>query len=187
MKISGWIKLNIAALSLALTACCGHYSAALASNGAGTGIFENAAEASKFKPKIKRDIFYTDAELERIKAVIARQQAAKPPEPQSQPVAVQTGPAPQLPQPQPQSSPQFEPGRTMPVADTAQVEFKVEGIIKIGNRGCAIINSKLWFVGKGEMGYVLQKLNTEAETVEIKTPAGQIITRGLEKPEKKDK
>ena len=194
MKISGWIKLNMASLSLAITLCCGHSSAALASNGAGAGIFENNVEAAKFKPKIIRDIFYTDSELERIKAIIAQQQAAKPPEPKIQQVAVQTGPAPQLPQSQsqPHSSTQLEPGKIAQAADTAQVEFKVEGIIKIGNRGCAIINSSVWggeskimFVGKSQLGYELKGLHPEAETVEIITPSGKIIKCGLEKPEKK--
>lgn len=186
MKISGRIKLNITALSLALIASCAHSSVVLASNGTGAGIFENGADASKFKSKITRDIFYTDAELERIKVFIAQQQAARPPEPKVQQVAVQTGPAPQPAQPiQPPLRP--EPRQAPQAADTAQVEFRVEGIIKIGNRGCAIINSKLWFVGKEEMGYVLQKLNAEAETVEIKTPAGRVITLGLEKTKKNDK
>lgn len=184
----------MALLILMLSSFYGAGAFVFAADGAGAGIFENGAEAAKFRSKIKRDIFYTDADAERIKSIIALQQSEKPPEPKLQPVAVQTGPAPGVPQPpQPPAQPlmQTGPSAMSQNADTAQVEFRVEGIIKIGNRGCAIINSSVWggeskimFVGKAEMGYILKKLDTEGETVEIKTPTGSVIKRGLEKPKK---
>jgi hypothetical protein len=144
-------------------------------------LFENKSEAGGFKAKIKRDIFYTGEELLNIKEMNLRLQAAAlPPQPQIQPVAVQTGqgqPAyqqPSLPQPPPVQVPQQS------AQGTGSVEvFNVEGIIKMGNRGCAIINSRIWFVGKPEQGYELLKLHPEA--VEIKLPDGSVVKHKLMK------
>ncbi|HOT77134.1 MAG TPA: hypothetical protein PK467_15190 [Candidatus Wallbacteria bacterium] len=94
-----------------------------------------------------------------------QQQAAAPPAP----VAVQqTVAVPVSSQPAAANPP------VSTAADSSPVEiFNVEGIIKMGERGCAIINSKLWFVGKPDQGYEVIKLHPES--VEIKTPEGKIL------------
>lgn len=140
------------------------------------GIFDNASNVSGFKAKIKRDIFYTDEEKENIKAILTGQQPLTPaPAQPSQPQP----PQPALNQPQtaaPVSQPVEKP------APSENENFSVEGIIKLGDRGCAIINSKIWYVGKPNLGYELIKLHDEA--VEIKTPDGRILKCKLvkEKP-----
>lgn len=117
-------------------------------------IFDNGADIEKFKQSIKKDIFYLpdekfakDFELNdtRTKAEIDAAEARKR-----------------------QQSQASQAGRQ------ADENFRVEAIIKIGDRGCAVINSKIWYVGKNSFGYTLMKLNDES--VEIKTPAGNIIT-----------
>lgn len=116
-------------------------------------IFDNGANVEKFKQSIKKDIFYLpdekfakDFELNdtKTKAEIAADEARN----RQQSTAAQAG-------------------------RQTDENFKVEAIIKIGDRGCAVINSKIWYVGKNSFGYMLMKLNDES--VEIKTPAGNII------------
>lgn len=116
-------------------------------------IFDNGANVEKFRQSIKKDIFYLpdekfakDFELNdaRTKAEIAAAEARNRQQSQSAKNGRQT-----------------------------DENFKVEAIIKIGDRGCAVINSKIWYVGKNSFGYTLMKLNDQS--VEIKTPAGNII------------
>jgi hypothetical protein len=52
--------------------------------------------------------------------------------------------------------------------------FRVTGIIRVGERGCAIVNEKTWYLGKMNLGYELVKL--EDERIEIKTPDGRTVT-----------
>jgi len=51
--------------------------------------------------------------------------------------------------------------------------FKVEGIIKIGKGGCAIINSKIWYFERPYLGYKIVEIDDEF--VNIKAPDGRII------------
>ncbi|HNY11918.1 MAG TPA: hypothetical protein PKK26_10045 [Candidatus Wallbacteria bacterium] len=136
------------------------------------GIFDNASNAGAFKAKIKRDIFYTEEEKTNIKAALAGQQPVISVAPQ--PILTQA--------PQPVASQVNAPATAVPVEKQSQSEnekFPVEGIIKVGERGCAIINSKIWYVGKPDLGYELIKLYDEM--VEIKTPDGRILKRKLVK------
>ncbi len=144
-------------------------------------LFENKSEAGVFKSKVKRDIFYTTEEMADIKKLVSQQQAdnAAPPQPM-QPVTVQTSSQQALSQnqPQQQAAPVQDAGQSAPQTGSVEI-FNVEGIIKMGNKGCAIINSRLWFVGKPEQGYELIKLHPEA--VEIKLPDGKIVKHKLMK------
>jgi len=130
------------------------------------GIFDNASNSGAFKAKIKRDIFYTEVEKANIKAILTGQQPQAPAAPQpvqpqiSQPAANQVNSG--------TSSVSIE-----KPAPSENENFSVEGIIKLGERGCAIINSKIWYVGKPNLGYELIKLHDEL--VEIKTPDGRIL------------
>lgn len=160
----------------------GHAQAALP-----PGLFDNKSEAGVFKAKIKRDIFYTAEELANIKEANRRlQEAARLQQPQLQPVTPNAGqgqpafqpPVPPQPQPQPQPQPAQAPKANVEGSQSVEI-FNVEGIIKIGGRGCAIVNSRLWFVGKPEQGYELIKLHPEA--VEIKLPNGSVVKHKLMK------
>ena len=195
-RTTRYIKFNVLMLTAAIMCIFSAISPRQisAASAPSPDIFENSSETNSFKTelisaknKLKRDLFYTTSEMEIISQMNAplRENVSAS---QEQKVATQTAAAEEVKR-EVNEQPPAEPKSTASTsaADTDQVEFKVEGIIKIGNRGCAIINSKLWFVGKEEMGYVLHKLNTEAETVEIKTPTGRVITRGLEKPKKNKK
>ena len=135
---------------------------------AAAAMYDNKADCAGYKAKIKRDIFYTEEEAAAIKNIIKQQQqAAAPPVPVPIPVQQQAA-VPVSPQSAVLPQPVF------PAPDSSPVEiFNVEGIIKMGDRGCAIINSKLWFVGKPDQGYEVIKLHPEA--VEIKTPGGKIL------------
>lgn len=124
-------------------------------------IFSNTASIKKIKNKIKKDIFYpADAKL--------------------------SAPAPAKNNKQAGSQPNLPVADAVNTGNTAEVKiiekknvllmdenFRVEGIIKVGGRGCAMINSKLWYVGKPQLGYELIKLNDES--VEIKTPDGRVL------------
>jgi hypothetical protein len=116
-------------------------------------IFDNGANVEKFRQSIKKDIFYLpdekfakDFELNDMKTKAEIDAAEARLRQQNQ--LSQAGRQP-------------------------DENFKVEAIIKIGEKGCAVINSKIWYVGKNSFGYMLMKLNDES--VEIKTPAGNII------------
>jgi len=131
------------------------------------GIFDNSSNAGAFKAKIKRDIFYTEVEKANIKAILTGQQPVAPAAP-LQPVTPQP--------PQPAANPVNAGTSSVSIEKPAPSEnenFSVEGIIKLGERGCAIINSKIWYVGKPNLGYELIKLHDEL--VEIKTPDGRIL------------
>ncbi len=116
-------------------------------------IFDNGANVEKYRQSVKRDIFYLpdekfvkDFDLDEIKAKAKIEAAEARFRQQSQSAQAQRQP---------------------------DENFKVEAIIKIGQKGCAVINSKIWYIGKNNFGYMLMKLNDES--VEIKTPAGNII------------
>jgi len=113
-------------------------------------VFDNAVNIKSFKSKIPKDIFYLPGEkfAETFSAI-------------SKPSAKQETEQAQSSNDQQRQAP--KPGET----------FKVEGIIKIGERGCAVINSKIWYVGKNNFGYTLYKLGEDY--VDIKTPDGKII------------
>lgn len=74
-----------------------------------------------------------------------------------------------------------------PVERTLEVEverpatpvesFRVTGIIRVGERGCAVINERTWYLGRPNLGYELVKI--EDERVEIKTPDGRLISSEL--------
>ncbi len=115
-------------------------------------VFDNGANVEQYKQTIKKDLFYLpdekfakgfEMDIEKPKTV-----TGKPEQTKQQASAGQ--------------------GRQGP-----DENFRVEAIIKIGEKGCAVINSKLWYLGKNSFGYMLVKLNDES--VEIKTPAGNII------------
>jgi len=52
--------------------------------------------------------------------------------------------------------------------------FRVTGIIRVGGRGCAIVNEKTWFLGKTNLGYELVGL--EDDRIRIKTPDGRTVS-----------
>ncbi|EKD69652.1 MAG: hypothetical protein ACD_47C00047G0002 [uncultured bacterium] len=119
----------------------------------GRSVFDNGCDVVKYKKTVKKDIFYLpdekftkDFEISssRPKIETAQQNASK-----------------------------LKGGGSYGAKSPADESFRVEAIIKIGEKGCAIINSKIWYVGKNSFGYMLTKLNEES--VEIKTPAGNII------------
>jgi len=134
------------------------------------GIFDNASTAGAFKAKIKRDIFYTEEEKANIKAILTGQQPVAP----ITPAAAQQPVPPQTPQsPANQANAGTSAVSIEKPAASENENFSVEGIIKLGDRGCAIINSKIWYVGKPNLGYELIKLHDEL--VEIKTPDGRVL------------
>lgn len=51
--------------------------------------------------------------------------------------------------------------------------FRVTAIIRVGGRGCAVVNDKTWYLGKMNLGYELVKI--EDDRVEIKTPDNRTI------------
>lgn len=121
--------------------------------GPARAVFDNGSNVEQFKKTVKKDIFYL------------------PDEKFSKDFEI--GPA----RPKTETQAQYDPkkaGRGAPgTKQPSDENFKVEAIIKIGEKGCAVINSKLWYVGKNSFGYMLMKLNDES--VEIKTPAGNVI------------
>lgn len=114
-------------------------------------VFDNGSNVEQFKKTVKKDLFYLPDE-----------KFAKD---------FEIGPA------RPKTETPYDPKKSgRPAAGSKQPQdenFKVEAIIKIGEKGCAVINSKIWYVGKNSFGYMLMKLNDES--VEIKTPAGNVI------------
>lgn len=127
-----------------------------------TNLFENSSDVKKFRGGLRKDLFYLEGE--KLSSAASEQPAQKKPE-------------------------------TPPEKDTSEVSasaryagteenFKVEGIIKIGEKGCAIINSRIWYIGRPNMGYELVKLYDEM--VEIKTPDGRILKCRLIKEKKID-
>ena len=124
-------------------------------------MFSNTANIKKFKSKIKKDIFYpADAKLE-VPALAKdnKQSGSRSNLPGAD--AVNTGSTVEV---------KIIEKKNVLLMDE---NFRVEGIIKVGGRGCAMINSKLWYVGKPQLGYELIKLNDES--VEIKTPDGRVL------------
>lgn len=124
-----------------------------ASAATGRAVFDNACNVGEYKKTLKRDLFYLPDE-----------KFAKDFEIGSQ-------------RPKAEAAGQSDPKRSARGASGAKQpsdeNFRVEAIIKIGEKGCAVINSKIWYVGKNSFGYMLTKLNEES--VEIKTPAGNVI------------
>jgi len=116
-------------------------------------VFDNGADVAKFKKTVKKDVFYLPDE-----------KFAKD---------FEIGPA----RPKTETQTPYDPKKSGRGASGAKQpsdeNFKVEAIIKIGEKGCAVINSKIWYVGKNSFGYMLMKLNDES--VDIKTPAGNVI------------
>ncbi|MEZ7891543.1 MAG: hypothetical protein QMC67_07335 [Candidatus Wallbacteria bacterium] len=123
--------------------------------------FANSSNVSEFKAKIKKDIFYPeDAKQAMISGNIDKNNRNK----NDEKLKGQAGTS--------------ENTVEVKIIEKKNVllmdeNFRVEGIIKIGERGCAMINSKLWYVGKPQLGYELIKLYDES--VEIKTPDGRIL------------
>ncbi len=119
----------------------------------GRAVFDNGSNVGQYKKTIKKDMFYLPGEKFQKEFDIG-------------------GPKPKI--ETPVQDDLKRQGRVAAGTKTAQDEnFKVEAIIKIGEKGCAIINSKIWRLGRSNFGYMLMKLNEES--VEIKTPAGNVI------------
>jgi len=127
---------------------------------AAVNLFENKAEISKFKSGIKTDLFYYKGE-------VLSSDASEVQTPKAAVIEVAKATS-----------------EAVIVNKPSGVDenFKVEGIIKIGDRGCAIINSRIWYIGKPNMGYELVKLYDEM--VEIKTPDGRTLKCQLIKEKK---
>lgn len=140
------------ALTLALTAAIA--AAPIAESGAfaagsARAVFDNGANVAQYKKTVKRDIFY------------------RPDEKFAKDIEITSG------------RPKTDAARPAPVRPAAgerqqgEENFRVEAIIRLGEKGCAVINSKIWYVGRNSFGYTLVKLHDES--VEIKTPAGNVI------------
>jgi len=121
--------------------------------------FENSSDIKKFKALIKKDMFYRPGEK--------LKQAAK-----------DDGPRPEVPPEKPPAE-SMSSNETKPKGASRDENFKVEGIIKIGKGGCAIINSKIWYFERPYLGYRIVEI--EDEYVNIKAPDGKIIKCGLMK------
>ncbi|HOT75439.1 MAG TPA: hypothetical protein PK467_06625 [Candidatus Wallbacteria bacterium] len=143
---------NIACLMIIMSLVPPAAGFAGASAGPLRAVFDNGANVEQYKQTIKKDLFYLPDE-----------KFAKGFEMNIEKPKAETGRAEQVKQ-------QASAGQGRQGPDE---NFRVEAIIKIGEKGCAVINSKLWYVGKNSFGYMLVKLNDES--VEIKTPAGNII------------
>ncbi len=141
-------------LSFAVYLCAG-FSAHAASQRV---IFDNGSNVVKYRNSIKRDIFYLPDE-KFVRDFEIKKEVVK----DKNDYSVRTS--------GPVKTPRNLSGG--PEAET----FRVEAIIKIGDKGCAVINSKLWYINKNNFGYMLVKLNDES--VEIKTPSGDIIKSEL--------
>ena len=125
-------------------------------------IFENKNDFEKFKAKIKRDVFYTPEEKANM----------KPPRDDSPEKADEKNLSDGDIKTDNKNMQGFGKEKG-PQISRSDENFRVEGIIRISGRGCAIINGKIWFPGKPNFGYELLKVYDEY--VEIKTPDGRTI------------
>jgi len=115
--------------------------------------FENGSDIKKFKALIKKDMFYRPGE--KLKPVVkddeARAYAA----------------------PEKTAADSMASNAQKPKGQSPDENFKVEGIIKTGKGGCAIINSKIWYFERPYLGYKIVEIDDEF--VNIKAPDGRII------------
>lgn len=142
------MKRPLAALLVALGLALAAGAAAPRPAAAATNLFENTSDAKAFLKRVKRDLFGLRRAEVVPQAAAATAEVALPAAPE-----VVKPPAP------------------------ATEDFRVEGIIRIGERGCAIVNAKTWYVGKTNLGYRLEKLYDDK--VEIKAPDGRTLTCNL--------
>lgn len=68
---------------------------------------------------------------------------------------------------------------TAPPAASTDPQFHVEAIIAMGERGCATVDGKLWYLGDLRQGYVLQSLT--GDQITLATPDGRTIVRTLQR------
>lgn len=115
--------------------------------------FENASDIKKFKALIKKDMFYRPGE--KLKPVVRDDETRSDGASEKQ------------------QAESVSSNAQKPKGRSADENFKVEGIIKIGKGGCAIINSKIWYFERPYLGYKIVEIDDEF--VNIKAPDGRII------------